>query len=339
MTTISRSSGSLLVMWLVAGVGLVSGCTTEDVGPAAGSTTPSAPVSVTPTGSGPTGSGPTGSGTAAPAENCDPAASYRPPAKLPSPDDLPVGSTMAEIKARGRLIVGTAGDKPLLAVRDPETGTLEGIDIDLAREVSRAIFGDPNQIEFRTITYAAREPALIAGDVDLVAHSMTMTCDRWQRVGFSTVYYRDGQRVLVRSDSPAEEVEDLADSTICVARGTTTIDNLRRLGVTNLVAVDDAADCLALFQRDEVDAITSNEIILLGYQQQDRYAKIIGRDLSDEPRGLAFAREDVDFIRFVNAVLDRRRADGTLERILKSRLDQFDVPVSVEKPTYRREPS
>lgn len=305
---------------------LLSGCSIMD--------DESSPLAVPTTA--PAASGPTPTPVPSSAADCNPAASYDPLPSLPTPSTLPAGSTMAKIRAKGRLIVGTAGDKPLLAARDPRTGLLQGIDIELSREVARAIFGDPNKIEFRTITYADRLPALADGRVDMVAHSTTMTCDRWQQVGFSSAYYRDGQKILVRSDSPAKEVEDLKTAKICVATGTTTIDNLRRLGVQNIKAVADAADCLALFQRDEVDAITSNTIILLGYQQQDPYAKIIGRNLSDEPRGLAFPRENVDFIRFVNALLERMRTDGTLEKILQNSLAPLKVPVSVEKATYGR---
>jgi polar amino acid transport system substrate-binding protein len=276
-----------------------------------------------PSAGGPASPSATAAGTGGP-ETCNPpaAASFDPLSPLPPPGRMPAGTTMAEIQKRGRLIVGTAGDKPLLAARDTRTGELRGIDVDLSREVARAIFGDPTRVEFRTIAYADRVPALKAGEVDMVAHSMTMTCARWQDVNFSSEYFNDGQRVLVRQDSPAKEVQDLAGSRICVASGTTTIDNLRALNIRGLeiVPVREAADCLVLFQDGAVEAITSNEIILLGYTSQDPYAKLIGRNLSQEPRGLAFPKESVDFTRFTNAVLERMREDGSLTTILRKAL-------------------
>jgi polar amino acid transport system substrate-binding protein len=266
----------------------------------------------------------------------DPATSYAPPAQMPPPGGMPPGSTMARIAARGRLVVGTAGDKPIMAARDPRTAELTGIDVDLAKEVARAIFGSPDRVEFRTITYAARETALTSGQVDLVAHSMTMTCDRWQRVSFSTEYFRDGQRIMVRSDSTVREAEGLAGQRVCVARGTTTIDNLRAFRGVQVVPVDDAADCLVLFQRGEVDAVTSNDVVLRGYVAQDPYAKIVGRPLSDEPRGLAFRKEDVDLVRFVNGVLEQLRRNGGLERILAAHLRPVGLTVVVQAPRYGR---
>jgi polar amino acid transport system substrate-binding protein len=251
---------------------------------------------------------------------------------------MPAGSTMARIAARGRLIVATAGDKPLVAARDPRTGDLAGIDIDLSREVARAIFGDPGRVEFRTVTYSAREPLLRTGQVDMVAHTMTINCDRLQRVSFSAEYYRDGQRIMVRSDSTVRQVEDLTGQRVCVAKGTTTIENLRRFPGVVVVAVDDAADCQVLFERGEVEAVTSNEVVLHGYTVQDPYARIVGRNLTSEPRGLAVPQGEVDMVRFLNAVLARLRADGTLARILRSHLPDVDLAAVLRPPAYGRQP-
>ncbi|GAB3246903.1 transporter substrate-binding domain-containing protein [Kineosporia babensis] len=270
---------------------------------------------------------------------CDDAdQSYAPLPSLPDPATFADGTTLAQIRDRGRLIVGTAGDKPLLSVRNPRTGQLEGIDIELAKAMAEAILGDAGRVEFRTMPYGGREKALIEGDVDLVAHSMTMTCDRWQRVGFSAEYYRDGQRLLVREDSAVQEIEDLAETggSVCVAKGTTTIEEVRRRQVENVVAVADAADCLAYFQRDEVDAITSNVLILAGYQLQDGYARIVGERLSDEPIALGFRKDDVEFIRYANRVLADLRENGSLERIFTQRMRDTGVQPDLGTPGYGR---
>ena len=55
---------------------------------------------------------------------------------------MPAGSTMAKILSRGRLIVGVDQNTYLFGFRNPATGEIEGFDIDIAREVAKAIFGD-----------------------------------------------------------------------------------------------------------------------------------------------------------------------------------------------------
>ena len=59
------------------------------------------------------------------------------------------------IVERGRLVVGVAQSLNQLGFRDPVTGELAGFEIDLAREIARDIFGDPNRIDTtdRQLTY------------------------------------------------------------------------------------------------------------------------------------------------------------------------------------------
>ncbi len=72
-------------------------------------------------------SAPASSAATTPAQCADPLASYAPTAALPAPDALPAGSTMAAIRARGRLIVGVSADSLLLGSRNPITGQDRGL--------------------------------------------------------------------------------------------------------------------------------------------------------------------------------------------------------------------
>ena len=79
------------------------------------------------------------------------------------------------------------------------------------------------------ITAAQRIPALQNGDVDIVARNMTINCDRWKQIAFSTEYYRSGQKILVRKGSKATTLADLAGQRVCAPNGTSSMDNLIRL--------------------------------------------------------------------------------------------------------------
>jgi len=57
---------------------------------------------------------------------------------------MPAGSFMETIRQRGRLIAGVSADTLLFGFRNPVSGKLEGFDIDMVREIARAIFDDPN---------------------------------------------------------------------------------------------------------------------------------------------------------------------------------------------------
>ncbi|MEO7371591.1 MAG: transporter substrate-binding protein, partial [Ilumatobacteraceae bacterium] len=106
----------------------------------------------------------------------DPTRSYEPDGALPSPGAMPAGSTMATIATRGKLIVGVSGDTLLFGARNSLTNRIEGFDIDMLKEVAKAIFGPDgdSKITYKVITYADRLPNLEAGPdnggVDIVAH-------------------------------------------------------------------------------------------------------------------------------------------------------------------------
>lgn len=252
-------------------------------------------------------------------------ASYPPLDPLPAPGQMPPGSYMAEIAARGRLIVGTSIDTLLFAAVDPDDGAIKGFDVDIAGLVAAAIFGepaDPNvpdpRVELRGITYAQRIPAVVSGEVDLVAHTMTVNCQRWQVVAFSSVYLNAGQKLLVAKGSGVTDVNDLAGLTVCVSAGGTSADKMRAMSVqppVEVLEVSNQTDCLVAFQRGEADVIRSDDTVLGGFAQQDPSTEVVGEFLTEEPYGMAMSQDHPEFVRFVNAVLDRARADGTWQAL------------------------
>ncbi|MFD0204917.1 MULTISPECIES: glutamate ABC transporter substrate-binding protein [Saccharothrix] len=251
-----------------------------------------------------------------PSESCDPTASLRPTGPLPPPGQMPAGSTMARIQQRGRLIAGVDQNTYLMGFRNPFSGELEGFDVDLVREVARAVFGDPGAIQFKVVTSEQRVPTLERGEVDIVVRTMTATCERWRKVNFSTVYLQAGQRVLVPSNSEVTDIDGLGGKRVCATKGSSSLANVaNRPSKPVPVAVAHWTDCLVMLQQGQVDAISTDDTILAGFAAQDPYTKVVGPQFAAEPYGMAFPKADEDFVRFVNALLERLRADGTWTRL------------------------
>ncbi|HEX7537016.1 MAG TPA: glutamate ABC transporter substrate-binding protein [Dermatophilaceae bacterium] len=254
---------------------------------------------------------PTAAASSTPPADCNPLASFAPAASLPAPGAMPSGSYMATIQKRGRLIAGVSADTLLLGARNPLNGQIEGFDIDMLKAVSKAIFNDPNKIEYKVITTAQRIPALKDGSVDIVARAMTMNCARWKDIDFSTEYYQAGQKVLVAKGSPVKNMAGLKGKKVCAPNGSTSMDKLRTF--TGLVPVgsDTHTGCLVLFQQGKVDAITGDDTILAGLAAQDPYAFVVKAPaFTVEPYGLGVSKDHPDFVRFVNGVLAQMRTDG-----------------------------
>lgn len=250
--------------------------------------------------------------TAAPPACGDRLASFVPDTANPAPGAaMPSGSYMATIKARGRLIAGVSSDTLLLGSRNPLSGQIQGFDIEMLKAVSKAVFGDPNKIEFRVVTTAQRLPVLTDGSVDIVARAMTITCARWEQIDFSTEYYRAGQKVLVAKGSAVKAMEDLKGKKVCAPNGSTSMDKLKTFTGLIPVGSDTHTGCLVLFQQGKVDAITGDDTILAGLAAQDPYALVVKAPaFTAEPYGLGVSKEHPEFVKFVNGVLEQMRKDG-----------------------------
>lgn len=274
--------------------------------------------------------------TTPPLENgdtCDRLASLR-------PDDAPVEERIPRIRARGRLVVGLDQGSNLFSFRDPRTGQLTGFDVELAREIARDMFGDPGRLEFRSLTSANRIQALQSHQVDVVIRSMSITCERREQVTFSSPYYQAYQRVLAVRGSGIEEIAHLEGKRVCVAAGTTSASRMwSELDRITVLSVNTWADCLVAIQQNQVDAITTDDAILVGITAQDPYLEIVGPQLTSEPYGVGIAKSspgyDTDgLVRQVNSTLERVRGDGTWNRMYSTWLSGLGPSPGMPAPTY-----
>jgi hypothetical protein len=87
--------------------------------------------------------------------------------------DHPPGRALRRILKRGHLVVGVTEDEPGLGYRDPKTGELSGLEIDLARRLAEVIFGDPNRVRFRALNAAHERVGLV--------RPLSRLVDRWLR--------------------------------------------------------------------------------------------------------------------------------------------------------------
>ncbi|MDQ1399666.1 MAG: polar amino acid transport system substrate-binding protein [Acidimicrobiaceae bacterium] len=280
------------------------------------------------------------------APNCtNPTASLRPQGPLPGPGALPGGSYMSVIQQRGRLIVGVDQNTLLFGYLNPASGQIEGFDIDMLRQVAKAIFGDDGKnqtthLQFTAISSAQRIPFVQNGTVDIVADTMTINCARDTQVSFSSVYFNAGQRILVRDDSTIKSSADLGGKRTCAAAGSTSIANVEDVNKTHAsapaipVAVTDWTDCLVALQSGTIDAVSTDDTILAGLKAQDPHTQIVGDKFTQEPYGMAMKLDHPEFVRFVNSVLERIRADGTWTAIWNRWLAPAPAPAP-PTATYR----
>ena len=265
-----------------------------------------------------------------PTENCDRTASLR-----PFPDKKDADAAVANVRQRGRLLVGLDIGSNLFSFRDPITGEITGFDVDIASEVARDIFGTPSRVEYRILSSADRITALQHNDVDIVVKTMTITCERRKQVAFSTVYLMANQRILAPRDSAISQASDLSGKRVCAARGTTSIDRLQQISPAPIiVSVVTWADCLVALQQRQVDAVSTDDSILAGLVAQDPYLHITGPNLEDQPYGIGINLQNTGLVRFVNGTLERIRRDGTWYALYRKWLTVLGPTPAPPTPRY-----
>jgi putative glutamine transport system substrate-binding protein len=227
------------------------------------------------------------------------------------------GSSLAAIRERGTINIGVKYDAPPFGSLDPATNQVSGFDVDLARGIAQRLLGDPGKANLVQVTSKNRIPLLKNGQIDLFAATTTITPSRLEEINFSDVYYRAGQSLLVRNDSPIQTYRDLKGRSVCTVQGSTPEETIRRL-VPGLepTLYEGYAECFTSLKNGRVDAITTDNVILEGLRQQDpQNLKLVGGLFTFEPYGIGVRKGDEQLTQAVNDALKDMQGKGEYAKI------------------------
>lgn len=252
-----------------------------------------------------------------------------------APDDQTPAERVPEIYKRGRIIIGVDQSLNLLSFRDFSTGELSGFEVSLAQEIARDIFDNPDAVEFRFVDSNERIAALEDGTVDVVLRTMTVTDARREKALFSAPYLTARAGVLVSSPGGDASPEDVEDGRICVSRGSTTEDLIRRLSPNNtLLLVGNWSDCLIALQNDQAEIVVADDTILAGINDQDPATAIVQRDLNEESYAAGVSKKNPGLVRQINATLERIANDGTWQSLYNTWFGPFLPSGTQPVPQY-----
>src|SRR5712691_9983278 len=250
-----------------------------------------------------------------------------------------LASYMYSMQTKGRLRVGTQEDNPPFSVKNPATGKWEGFDADFGRELAKGIFGAQDEIDkvidWVPVTSATRIPSLTDNKADVIIKTFTINEDRKKQIDFSDVYFRTGQRILVKkTNDQIKEVADLAGKTFCAQRGSTSEQNVTKATPqAKPLLLSSYPECLLALQQGQADAVSTDETILFGLVKQDANTKIVGKYFSDEPYGIGVKKNEngdrQGFVPFLNTWLAGIVRDGTWGKLYEKHI----TPVSGDKKT------
>ncbi len=237
------------------------------------------------------------------------------PTPRPTPGDFPARSALRKIYDRGYLIAGIDENTPHLGERDPRNAEFHGLEVDLVYEIAAAIFGDPDpgRVRFKTVVTKEKNDVVEHGVVDLTASADSVTCERKQKVDFSSVYLETGHVLLVRGADGIAATEQLAGRPVCVTAGSSSVGLLaEKIPTARPVEVDARNDCLVALQQGDADAYLGHTTFARGMRDQDPSMVILPESLRTQDYGIAVSKDAPDLLGLVNGVLQEMRDDGGL---------------------------
>jgi general L-amino acid transport system substrate-binding protein len=214
------------------------------------------------------------------------------------------GKDLDAVKKKGFIQAGVNGGVFGFGMPDAK-GVWKGLDVDTARAVATAIFGDANKVKFTPLTAQQRFTALQSGEIDVLTRNATRTLSRDTQLGlnFVTVNYYDGQGFMVPNKLGVKSAKELDGATVCVLPGTTTEQNAADFFRSNNmkwnpVVIESTSELAKTFFAGRCDVLTSDASQLAGTRAVAPNPKdysILPEIISKEPLAPAVRHGDDKF--------------------------------------------
>jgi len=251
------------------------------------------------------------------------------------------GSTMAKINQAGKIRVGTKFDQPGFGLKGL-SGKPEGFDVEIAKIVAKALDVPEDKIEYTETPSTVREQVIQQDKVDIVVATYTINDKRKAVIDFAGPYYIAGQSILVKAaDTAITGPDSFKDGTkkVCSVTNSTPATNIEKyLGdkAKQLVLFDIYQKCVDALKGGQVDAVTTDNVILTGFiATNEGQFKLAGTPFTEEPYGIGLKKGDNDFREFVNKTLEASFTDGQYLKAWKDTAGKFD-PADPKIPTINR---
>jgi glutamate transport system substrate-binding protein len=259
--------------------------------------------------------------------------------------DLPVsqrvqfqpGSTMAKLAEAHTVRIGTKFDQPLFGQQGLD-GELSGFDPEIARIIAGALGIPANKIQWVEVPSAQREELIKQNRVDMVVATYTINDKRREQVSFAGPYYTAGQSLMVRSNDDKITGLDSLRSTrarVCSAQGSTPAENIRKyIDPAYLTVFDVYSKCADALRTGQVDVVTSDNVLLLGFVAVSNGAfKIVGDTFTQEPYGIGIRKGDITFCKFIDETLIKAVESGAYATAWKKTAGKI-TKQTLQLPTF-----
>jgi polar amino acid transport system substrate-binding protein len=233
----------------------------------------------------------------------------------------PSEGTLARIVRTQTLRVGYEGYPPY-TIKDPSTGKLSGISVEIADLIAREAGWKVEWVESSPDT---KIPDLQAGKFDVMTEPILGTIPRASRVGFTRpyAYFGDASAIVRKGEARFKGIHDLNQPgvTIAVRAGYTdqtyAADNLPAASLRALKVEDTSQVFLEVIAgKADVALANSDEVrAFVAAHPSEVEARFVDPAPAYIPAGLMLRQGDFTFYNFLNVALDYLDTNGDLARV------------------------
>jgi glutamate transport system substrate-binding protein len=244
------------------------------------------------------------------------------------------GSTMAALQGKGKLVAGVKFDQRGFGLKSATSGTIEGFDVEIAKQIGIALFGSggDSKVEFKEAISANRETFIQNADVDVVVATYTINDARKEKVSFAGPYFSAKQDIMVKKgDTTIKSVTDLNGKKVCSVQGSTSLKNLQAKAPTadTSITFGKYTDCAAALTDGRVQAVTTDNVILAGLVVDSKGAfALVNAPFTEEPYGIGLKKDDTAFRAFINDLVEKIEKDGTYKQLFDKTVGKDGLPYS-----------
>lgn len=230
----------------------------------------------------------------------------------------------------GALTIGIRFDQPGLAEHTLD-GRFVGFDVEVAKFVAGRLGVKPEDIDWRETTSATRETDLTSGRVDLVVATYSITDKRKQLISFAGPYFVTGEDLLVRkNDTAITGPETLNGRRLCSVTGSTPAQEVkaRFAHAVQLVEYPRYPDCVTALLAGQVDAVTTDAVILAGYVTQNpELLRVVGTPFTEERYGIGLRKGDPAGQSALDSAIEDMISSGDWLRSLRQNIGPSGYPL------------
>lgn len=233
--------------------------------------------------------------------------------------DAKAAGKLEQIKAKGKIVLGTSADYPPYEFHKEINGKDEivGFDIDIAKAVAEEL---GVQLEIKDMKFDGLLAALVADDIDFIIAGMVPKEERKQSVDFSIPYYQAEQKMLIKAAAAEKikSIEDLKGLKIGAQKSTVQEDIANtKIEASEVKSLSKITDLVLELKNDKIDGIVLVAPVAAAYAKQNQ--DLVVPDITfgkEDGVAVAVNKGKADLLAAVDATLDKLMKAGSIDKFI-----------------------